>query len=162
VKYPLRIQQRNLKLPFSSQDSAVGIATGYGLDDRKIEVRVPVGSRIFSFRRRQDRLWGPPNLLSNEYWDALSLGGKSAEFKENVSLYTHRSYAFKAYCLISSLLHIVQTGSGVHPISYKMGTRGPLPGVKRQGREADHSPPTSAEVKKIWIYTTTPLYVCMA
>jgi hypothetical protein len=29
------------------------------------------------------------------------------------------------------------------------------PGLKRQGREADHSPPTSAEVKKIWIYTST-------
>jgi hypothetical protein len=26
-------------------------------------------------------------------------------------------------------------------------------GVKRQGREADHSPPATAEVKKIWIYT---------
>jgi hypothetical protein len=30
------------------------------------------------------------------------------------------------------------------------------PGVKRQGREADHSPPASAEVKKMWIYTSTP------
>jgi hypothetical protein len=30
------------------------------------------------------------------------------------------------------------------------------PGVKRQGREADRSPPTSAEVKKTWIYTSTP------
>jgi hypothetical protein len=35
-------------------------------------------------------------------------------------------------------------------------------GVKRQGREAHHSPPTSAEVKKMWIYTFTPLYVFMA
>jgi hypothetical protein len=31
-----------------SRDSAVGIATGYGLDDREVGVRVPVGSRIFS------------------------------------------------------------------------------------------------------------------
>jgi hypothetical protein len=45
-----------------------------------------------------------------------------------------------------SLLHIVQTGSGVHPTSYKMGTGGSFPGVKRQEREADHSPPTSAKV----------------
>jgi hypothetical protein len=30
------------------------------------------------------------------------------------------------------------------------------PGLKRQGREADHSPPTSAEAKKTWIYETTP------
>jgi hypothetical protein len=29
------------------------------------------------------------------------------------------------------------------------------PKVKRPGREADHSPPTSAEVKKMWIYTST-------
>jgi hypothetical protein len=35
-------------------------------------------------------------------------------------------------------------------------------GVKRQGREADHSPPTSAEVKKTWIYTSTPPYALMA
>jgi hypothetical protein len=31
-------------------------------------------------------------------------------------------------------------------------------GVKRQGRAADHSSPTSAEVKKTWIYTSTPPY----
>jgi hypothetical protein len=30
------------------------------------------------------------------------------------------------------------------------------PGVKRQRREADHSPLTSVEVKKTWIYTATP------
>jgi hypothetical protein len=35
------------------------------------------------------------------------------------------------------------------------------PGVKQQGREADHSPPISAEVKKTWIYGYTPPYVFM-
>jgi hypothetical protein len=60
------------------------------------------------------------------------------------------------------LLHIVQTGCGVHPTSYKMGTGGFFPGIKRHGREADHSPPTSVEVKKMPIYTFTPLYVFMA
>jgi hypothetical protein len=35
-----------------SRDSAVGIATGYGLDDRNVGVRVPVGSRIFSTSSR--------------------------------------------------------------------------------------------------------------
>jgi hypothetical protein len=39
---------------------------------------------------------------------------------------------------------IIQTAYGAHPTSYPMGTGG----VKRQGREADHSPQTSAEVKK--------------
>jgi hypothetical protein len=43
-----------------SHNSAVGIATGYGLDDQGVGVRVLVGSRIFSSRRRPDRLLGPP------------------------------------------------------------------------------------------------------
>jgi hypothetical protein len=70
------------------------MATGYGLDDREVGVRVPVGSRIFSSPRRPDRLCGSPKILSN-------------------------------------------------------GNRGLFPrGVKWPGREVDHSPPTSAEVKK--------------
>jgi hypothetical protein len=73
------------------RDSSVGIATGYGLDDRGVGVRVSVRSNF-------------------------------------------------------SLLHVVQTGSGVHPASYPIGTKDSFPGVKRPGREADHSPPTSAEV----------------
>jgi hypothetical protein len=41
----------------------------------------------------------------------------------------------------------VQTGSGVHPASCTMGTGGPFPGGKeRPGRDADHSPQSSAEV----------------
>jgi hypothetical protein len=42
----------------------------------------------------------------------------------------------------------VQTGSEAHPASYTMDTGGPFPGAKaRPGREADHSPPSSAEVE---------------
>jgi hypothetical protein len=42
----------------------------------------------------------------------------------------------------------VHTVSGAHPASYTMGTGGPFPGGKaRPGRDADHSPPSSAEVK---------------
>jgi hypothetical protein len=43
----------------------------------------------------------------------------------------------------------VQTGSGAHPASCRptMGTGGPFPGGKaRPGRDADHTPPSSAEV----------------
>jgi hypothetical protein len=36
------------------------------------------------------------------------------------------------------------------------------PGVSRPGREADHSPPASTEVKKMWIYTSTPPYALTA
>jgi hypothetical protein len=57
---------------------------------------------------------------------------------------------------------MVQTGSGVHPTSYAVGSEDSFPGVKRPGRKADHSPPTNAEVKKMWIYTSTPPYVFMA
>jgi hypothetical protein len=45
------------------RDSSVGIATGYGLDNRLFGVRVSVGSRLFSSPRRPDWLWDSPNLL---------------------------------------------------------------------------------------------------
>jgi hypothetical protein len=35
-------------------------------------------------------------------------------------------------------------------------------GVRREGREADHSSPSSAEVKNVWTYTSTPQYVFLA
>jgi hypothetical protein len=46
----------------------------------------------------------------------------------------------------SSIL-CVQNGSGAHSASCPMGTGGPFPGGKaRPGRDADHSPPSSADV----------------
>jgi hypothetical protein len=42
-----------------SRGSIVDIVTGYGLDDRGVELRVPVWSIIFSSPNRPDRLWGP-------------------------------------------------------------------------------------------------------
>jgi hypothetical protein len=100
----------NVVLPISiwSQDSSIGIATGYRLDDWGFGVRVPVESRIFSSSHRPDRLWGPSNFLSKRVPGSLS------------------------------------------------------PGVKLLRREADHSPPPSAEVKKVLIYTSTALYTFMA
>jgi hypothetical protein len=62
-----------------SRDSAVGIALGYGLDDRGSSVRFPAGARNFS------------------------------------------------------LHHGVLNGSGAHPASYPMGTRGSFPGGKAAG-----------------------------
>jgi hypothetical protein len=41
----------------------------------------------------------------------------------------------------------VQTGSGAHPTSCPVGTGGPFPSRKAwPGRDAGHSPPSSAEV----------------
>jgi hypothetical protein len=36
-----------------------------------------------------------------------------------------------------------------------MGTRDFFPGGKAPGREADHSPPSSVEVKNAWSHTST-------
>jgi hypothetical protein len=51
-------------------------------------------------------------------------------------------------------------GPTQHPIQWVPGVLSP--GLKRPGREADHSPPTSAEVKNTWIYTSTSPYAFMA
>jgi hypothetical protein len=50
------------------------------------------------------------------------------------------------------LLHTVWDGFGAHAASYPMGTRGSFPCSK-----ADHSPPSSAEVKNVCRYTSTPI-----
>jgi hypothetical protein len=77
-----------------NRDSSVGIALGYGLDDRGSRVRFPAGAGNFS------------------------------------------------------LHHRVHNGCGPHPASYPMGTRDLSLGVKCPEREADHSPPSNAEVKE--------------
>jgi hypothetical protein len=51
---------------------------------------------------------------------------------------------------------VAQNGSDAHPASYPMGTGDSFPGGK-----ADHWPQTSAEVKKMWIYTSTHPYAFM-
>jgi len=55
-----------------------------------------------------------------------------------------------------SLRHRVQTGSGSHLASYPTGINDSFSGLKRPGREADHSPPTCAEAKNTSIYKSTP------
>jgi hypothetical protein len=52
----------------------------------------------------------------------------------------------------------VQTGSGAHPASCPMGTGGTFPGGKaRPGRDADHSPPSSAKVDNEYeLYLLSP------
>jgi hypothetical protein len=83
--------------------SAVGITTGYGLDDRGVRVRAQVAARIFT----------------SPYRPAVET--------------THQK------C-----------------------TGGPFPGLKRPGREVDHSPTNSAEIKKTRVYTFTAPFVFTA
>jgi hypothetical protein len=61
------------------------------------------------------------------------------------------------YFCMSSRPALLLTGP---PIQWVPGTHSS--GVKRPGREADYSPPTSAEFKKAWVYTSTPSYIFMA
>jgi hypothetical protein len=68
----------NLLFNDGSRDRRVDIETGYELD-RGAGVRVPVESRIFSSLRRPDRLWGSPNLLSNEFRGLFQRGVKRPE-----------------------------------------------------------------------------------
>jgi hypothetical protein len=58
----------------NSRESAVGIATGYGLDDLGARIRAPVGSRIFSSTGCPVRLVGHLVLLSNGYWGRKAAG----------------------------------------------------------------------------------------
>jgi hypothetical protein len=96
------ILQRQFVRFNKSRGSSVGIATGYGVDDREVGSSSP--GRVKNF------------LLSKSLRPDL--------------------------------------GSTQPPNQWAPGALSP--GVKRQGREAGHSPPTSAEVKKTWIYTSTP------
>jgi hypothetical protein len=51
-----------------------------------------------------------------------------------------------------------QNTSGPHPASYPTGTRVSFPGVKRPKREADDSPPSSADVKEwVELYLQSPI-----
>jgi hypothetical protein len=81
---------------------SVGIALGYGMDDRGSRIRFPAGAGNFSVHHR------------------------------------------------------VQTGlkPTQPPIQWVLGALSQV--IKRLRREAGHSPPSSAEVKNAWSYTSTP------
>jgi hypothetical protein len=48
------------------------------------------------------------------------------------------------------------------PASYPRGTVGSFTGGKVPGLKADHSPPSNAEVKNAWSYSSTTTYTFMA
>jgi hypothetical protein len=61
--------------------------------------------------------------------------------------------------ILFSMSSSLALGPTQPPIQYVPWTISP--GLKRPEREADHSPPSSADVKERWIYTSTSPYVFM-
>jgi hypothetical protein len=61
-----------------------------------------------------------------------------------------------------SFRHRVHTGSGAFQPPIQWVPRALSMGVKLPGREADHSPSSSAEVKNAWICASIPQYMFMA
>jgi hypothetical protein len=83
--------------------------------------------------------------LRNPPWSRVSSGSIVSAYGLDDRAIGVRSPA-EAKDFSSSLC--VQTGSEAHPASCTMGTGGTFPGGKaRPGRDADHSPPSSAEVE---------------
>jgi hypothetical protein len=71
-----------------SRDSAVGVATGYGLDGRGVGVRVPVYARLFFSPRCPDRFRGSLSLLFNGYRGLLlwRLRGRGVKLTTHLQL----------------------------------------------------------------------------
>jgi hypothetical protein len=74
----------------SALGSSVCIVSGYGLDDRAIEVRFPAKAKGFFLQPLcPDRLWGPPTLLYNRYRrsfpGAIARPGRDANITVKIS-----------------------------------------------------------------------------
>jgi hypothetical protein len=57
-------------------------------------------------------------------------------------------------------MYILAVGPTQSPMQWVMAPISPA--EKRPDREADYSPQSSAEVKNVWRYTSTPSYVFLA
>jgi hypothetical protein len=62
-----------------SRDGPVGIATSYGLDGRRVRVRVLVGARYVSTLCGPVLFWGSHSLLFNGYWGLFPVGKAAGE-----------------------------------------------------------------------------------
>jgi hypothetical protein len=77
-------------------------------------------------------------------------------------LMSYFSLAYKLFMSVEvSFRQRIQTDYGAHMCSHELGKGYIFPEVKRPGHEADHLPPSSAEVKNVCSYTSTPPYIFM-
>jgi hypothetical protein len=81
--------------------------------------------------KKVSRLMGA--WIAQWYNVRLGLDGRGLESWRGLGIFPHRRR--------------VQTVSGAHPASYPVGTRALSLGIKRPEHEADHSPPSSADIK---------------
>jgi hypothetical protein len=138
---------------------------GYGLDDRGFETGQELGIFLFTTVSRpalepiQPPTRGsfPGNKTTAAWsWPLITIYCRG---QKCVELYLHSPMRLHSWrgAKLKKKAHRVQNGSGSHAASYPIGTRGSFPGVRRPGREADHSPPSSAGVNNAWSYTTIPI-----
>jgi hypothetical protein len=117
-------------------------------------------------------MWILQYSSKNATWNHLICNSANTWVKDKYSFNSHPPYVCMMWCLcthqaigvrspggandFSSSL-CVQAGSGAHPAACPMGTGDPFPGGKaRQGRDTDHSPPSSARGQE-WVGAIRPL-----
>jgi hypothetical protein len=81
---------------------------------------------------------------------------KRFQFCEHLRIPNWENCERRWSCTILSQYNTDHTGSRAHTLPGVL-----TPDVKRSGREADHSPPSSVEVKNAWSYASTLQYVFM-
>jgi hypothetical protein len=124
-----------------NHDSSVGIATLYRLDGRGLPFRA---KWLFFFSSPQSRD-SSVGIATGYGLDGRGDRSSSPDRVKNFLFSTSSRPAL---------------GPTPPPIQWVPGALSRE--VKRQGREADHSPPTSTEVKKLWTYTSTLPYAFRA
>jgi hypothetical protein len=129
------------------------------LDNPRIIFRETVhvfrGLRLHSTTRTNIRV---PEWISTQHFSVhgpRQLSGIALGYELDVRGFESRQRLGIFLYITASRLSL---GPTQPPVQWVTGTL-PLE-VKRPGREADHSPPSSAEVKNAWSYTSTPT-ICL-
>jgi hypothetical protein len=122
-------------------------------------------TRLYVISRRKEKVGTTPNVdVTIQYRSTYGVPSETS-FTQPVRLNFRAPDDYQLFWRSwgagnFSLHHRFQTGSGAHPASYPMGTRGSFPGGV--GCEADHSPHLVPRLKNEWSYTSTLQYAFMA